>query len=64
MNSLGFYVDPLIPLNWIFKYAITKGLIINDYEAFAEAGELEPFSFNSVYQLVLHLSELLSVAFL
>ena len=31
---------------------------------FAEAGELEPFSFNSVYQLVLHLSRLLSVAFL
>ena len=30
----------------------------------AEAGELEPFSFNSVYQLVLHLSRLLSVAFL
>lgn len=31
---------------------------------FAEAGELEPFSFNSVYQLVLHLSTLSSVAFL
>ena len=31
---------------------------------FAEAGGFEPFSFNSVYQLVLHLSRLLSVAFL
>jgi hypothetical protein len=48
----------------IYKRAQKKLRQLAEFYQKAEAGELEPFSFNSVYQLVLHLSELLSVAFL
>lgn len=47
-----------------YKRAQKKLRQLTEFYQKAEAGELEPFSFNSVYQLVLHLSRLLSVAFL